>query len=124
MTNDLENYYLDKKEPIKSCLLALRSIITAHDVNITNAWKYRMPFFCYKEKMFCYLWVDTKTGEPYIGIVEGGRIEHPLLEQGNRMRMKILRINPNKDLPIKTIKQILNQALEFYRNGTIKLKKK
>lgn len=70
------------------------------------------------------LWVDTKTGEPYIGIVEGGRIEHPLLEQGNRMRMKILRINPNKDLPIKTIKQILNQALEFYRNGTIKLKKK
>jgi hypothetical protein len=81
-----------------------------------------MPFFSYKNKMFCYLWVDKKTGEPYIGFVEGNRMQSKLLEQGNRSRMKILRINPNQDLQIKTIQKLLNEALDFYRKGTIKTK--
>ena len=33
----------------------------------------------YQQKMFCYLWTDKKTHEPYIGIVEGNKIDHPLL---------------------------------------------
>jgi len=73
--------------------------------------------------MFCYLWIDKKTNEPYIGIVEGLRIEHPIFEQGNRSRMKILRVNSSRDIPIKEILFILNKALDFYRNGTIKTKR-
>ncbi len=115
MVSALDQYYLDKAEPTKSCLLALRSIILAQDENLTAAWKYRMPFFCYKHKMFCYLWTDKKTNEPYIGIVEGHQLEHPLLEQGDRKRMKILRFNPNKDLPVEVIETILQEALELYR---------
>jgi len=121
MITALENYYLQKEEPTKSCLLTLREIILSQDKNITNQWKYRMPFFCYKGKMFCYLWMDKTTHKPYIGFVEGNRLEHKLLEQGNRSRMKILRINPNKDLPITLIKELLKQALDFYRNGIIKI---
>lgn len=49
---DLEKFYLQQEEPIKGTLLALRKIILKLDNNITNAWKYRMPFFCYKGKMF------------------------------------------------------------------------
>ena len=73
--------------------------------------------------MFCYLWIDKKTKEPYIGVVEGAKIEHPLLEKGNRSRMKVLRINSNQDIPIEDIHLILNRALDFYRNGTIKTKR-
>ena len=120
MLGAIDKFYLEKKEPLKSCLLALKEIIINLDENISTAWKYKVPFFCYKGKMFCYLWIDKKTKEPYLGIVEGNRIEHPSLEQGNRKRMKILRVDPNKDFPVETIELILNQALDFYRNGIIK----
>ncbi len=53
-------------------------------------------------------------------MVEGNKLDHPKLEKGNRSRMKILRINPNKDLPIKIIHSILEDALDLYRLRTIK----
>jgi hypothetical protein len=48
-------FYLEKEEPVKGCLLFLRQHILSYDKNITEAWKYRMPFYCYNGKMFCYL---------------------------------------------------------------------
>ncbi|MEE9350486.1 MAG: DUF1801 domain-containing protein, partial [Flavobacteriaceae bacterium] len=84
--------------------------------------KYGMPFFCYKGKMFCYLWTDKNTAHPYIGFVEGNRMNSADLEQGNRSRMKIFRINPNADIPLKKIQQLLNIALNFYKDGIIKIK--
>lgn len=116
----LEKYYLEKEEPTKSCLLTLREIILSQDNNITNELKYGMPFFCYKGKMFCYLWMDKITKQPYIGFVEGNRLNHPKLEQGKRSRMKILRINASEDLPLNLIENLLQEALDFYRNGIIK----
>lgn len=121
MIEKLHNYYLKKEEPNKSCLLALREIILNQDVNITETIKYGMPCFCYKKKMFCYLWTDKKTDEPYILMVEGKRLDHHQLEEGDRKKMKILRINPNKDLPLKTIETILQNALYLFRNGVVKV---
>ncbi len=117
MVEQLYNYYLNKEEPNKSCLLALRSIILDQDTNITETQKWGMPCFCYKKKMFCYLWTDKKTKEPYILMVEGKYLNHPALEEGSRTRMKIFRVNPNKDLPIKTIVSILKAALDLNRKG-------
>lgn len=122
MLAELQNYYLNKKEPNKSCLLTLRSIILEQDINITETQKWGMPCFCYKKKMFCYLWTDKKTDEPYILMVEGKYLDHPKLEEGDRSRMKIFRVNPIKDLPIKTIESILQKALDLYRQGIIKIK--
>ncbi|TJY33887.1 DUF1801 domain-containing protein [Pontimicrobium aquaticum] len=116
-----KNFYLKKEEPNKSCLLALRDIILRQDAQITETTKYGMPCFCYKQKMFCYLWTDKKTQEPYILFVEGQHLNHPKLETGNRSRMKIFPINPNKDIPIKTIELLLNKALDVYKNNIIKL---
>lgn len=122
MIDILSDYYLTQEEPQKSCLLTLRSIILKQDGNISETVKYGMPCFCYRKKMFCYLWTDKKTKEPYILMVEGKHLTHPELEQGGRSRMKILRIDPNEDLPIDTIELILNDALDLYRNGTISVK--
>lgn len=122
MVEQLHNYYLNKEEPNKSCLLALRSIILDQDTNVTETQKWGMPCFCYKKKMFCYLWTDKKTNEPYILMVEGKYLDYSVLEQGERSRMKIFRVNPNQDLPIKTIENILQKALNLYRTGVIKLK--
>jgi len=119
MIEQLHNYYLNKEEPNKSCLLALRSIILNQDTDVTETQKWGMPCFCYKKKMFCYLWTDKKTDEPYILMVEGKYLDHSELEEGDRSRMKIFRVNPNKDLPIKTIENILQKALDLYRTGII-----
>lgn len=120
MNPELDQYYLHKTEPNRSCLLALRSIITAQDGHITETRKYGMPCFCYGKRAFCYLWTDKKTDEPYLLLVEGKLLDHPQLKAGDRSRMKILSINPNDDLPLKTITDILNDALELYRSGRIK----
>lgn len=119
---ELHRYYLQKEEPARSCLLALRSIILAQDAHVTETQKYGMPCFCYKGKMFCYLWTDKKTDEPYILMVEGQYLDHPALEAGKRSRMKIFRVNPTKDLPVKTITKILKMALDLYRKGVRKIK--
>jgi uncharacterized protein YdhG (YjbR/CyaY superfamily) len=119
---EIDNYYLSKEEPHKSCLLALRSIVLAQDTNVTETQKWGMPCFCFRKKMFCYLWTDKKTEEPYILFVEGKFLDHPKLEAGERSRMKIFRVNPNEDLPLETIEELLNSALNLYRNGTIAIK--
>jgi Domain of unknown function (DU1801) len=122
MVSDLDNFYLKKEEPVKSCLLALREIILAQDKDIAAAWKYGMPFFCYKGKMFCYLWVHKKLHQPYLGIVEGKHIHHPKLLQEKRSRMKTMLFAADKDLPVKTIKAILKEAVDLYKTGVVQLK--
>ena len=114
MINEPDSYYLSKDEPSKSCLLALRSIILAHDPKITETVKYGMPCFCFGKKIFCYLWTDKKTDDPYILMAEGNRLSHPQLETGTRSRMKIFRVDPIKDLPLKTIGDILKKGLALY----------
>ncbi len=116
MLREIDTFFLEKNEPVKGCLLFLREFILAYDKNITEAWKYKMPFYCYKGKMFCYLWVDKKTKQPYIGIVEGRKIEHPLLIIEKRSRMKIMKLDAGEDVPVKTIDTILKMALDIYKS--------
>lgn len=114
-------FYSKQTEPIKDCLLALKHIILSLDADITSEWKYGMPFFCYKGKMFCYLWVHKKLQKPYIGIVEGKHIEHPELIMEKRSRIKIILFDAHQDLPIDTITNLINQAINLYKTGVVKL---
>lgn len=115
-----EDFYLAQEEPTNGCLLALRRIILAQDIRVTETRKYGMPCFCYHKKAFCYLWTDKKTKAPYVLFVEGKHLDHANLETGTRSRMKIFRVDPQQDLPVKTFEALLHQALDLYRNGTIK----
>ena len=75
-----------------------------------------------QEKDVLLFMVDKQIDEPYLLFVEGKHLHHPDLEVGERSRMKILRINPTQDLPVATIKLILNQALSLYKDGMIRIK--
>jgi uncharacterized protein YdeI (YjbR/CyaY-like superfamily) len=121
--SELDNFYLRKEEPAKSCLLALRDIILAQDKEIITAWKYGIPFFCYNGKMFCYVWMHKKYKQPYIGIVDGKHLEHPDLIIEKRSRMKIMLFDPEKDLPVKTINLVLQKALSMRKTTTKAAKK-
>lgn len=115
MLNPLEQFYLKHPEPIKSCLDALRLIISNSDSEFSQCLKYGMPCFCLGSKPFCYLWVDKKKAWPYILVVKGNEIDHPFLEQGERSKMKRIMLDPNQDLPIETILEILGKVKSFYR---------
>ncbi len=115
MLKEIDHFYFKQQEPLKSCFAALRQIILQYDPAITEAMKYKMPFFCLKGKMFCYLWKNKITGKPYIGIVEGKRIDHPALIMEKRARMKIMLIDESADIPVDQIYEILKMAAEFYK---------
>ncbi|MEO9967937.1 MAG: DUF1801 domain-containing protein [Reichenbachiella sp.] len=110
MDPNLSAFYLEKSEPAKGCLYALRDIILKFDPSIREAKKYGMPCFLYEKKPFCYLWTDKKSDHPYILVVEGNKIDHPSLEKGNRARMKTMTINPVSDLDIENIIEVLELA--------------
>ncbi|MDU1904757.1 MAG: DUF1801 domain-containing protein [Dysgonomonas sp.] len=116
MIKELELYYSQIEEPHRSCLLALRSIILSQDGGITETQKWGMPCFCYQKRPLCYLWTDkNNNGKPYILMVDGHLLTYPELEAGDRSKMKILRIEPEEDLPIEVIKNIFDYALQLRR---------
>jgi len=119
MLREIDRYYFEKEEPVQGCLLALRSIILEHDPDISETRKWNMPCFTYRNKMFCFLWTMKKTEEPYILWVEGNYLKNKYLEKGDRSRMKILRIKPDKDIPVKIVRSLLEDTLNLYRNGNI-----
>ena len=110
MLNELENFYLNLHEPDQSCFLALRDIILDFDTEMKSDWKYKLPFFMYRNKMCCYLWKDKKTQEPYVSFSGGKNMNHKALEAGNRTQFKIFRVDPNQDIDIKTLLELLNSA--------------
>lgn len=113
MLKTADHFYLNKQEPHKSCLLALQHTILQHSTHLTETVKYGMPCFCYRDKPLCYLWTDKETQEPYILMVDGGLLHHTLLQAGTRKRMKVLPIDPQADLPLATITQILDMAIQL-----------
>jgi len=96
-------------------LLSLRDIILSYHPQISETWKFRDPFFNYGKKMLCYLSIDRHTRVPYVGMVEGRYLDHSALESGGRKRIKVLSINPTKDIPIDTMEEVLEQAVPLYR---------
>ena len=111
---DIDKFYLEKEEPIKGCLLALRSIIQQYSPELSPVWKYRLPCFLYQGRIFCYLWIDRKTQFPYIAIGKGVDIDHPDLIQGNRTWVKLLMIDPEQDIPKEKIHHIFDLAMALY----------
>lgn len=119
---DTDRFYLGVDEPNRSCLMALRNIILDQDIHVEEYIKWSLPCFCYKKRMFCFLSIDSKINQPYLLIVEGKRLNHPMLEAKGRARMRSITFDPDEDLPVEAVVEILNSALDLYRNGTIKVK--
>lgn len=114
MLNPIENYFENLEEPLKSSFLSVRKIILDFDDKITEEWKYRIPFYYYKGKMFCYLY-KQKKGFPYIGFAKGNIMEHHSLDKGERKKMKVMHFNPEEDLPVETMYELFDMAIKLYR---------
>ncbi|XWW47354.1 DUF1801 domain-containing protein [Fibrella sp. USSR17] len=110
--NALDNFYATLPEATQSCLLALRDLILAQSEYLTTSWKWNTPFFDYKGRYLFYLSATHKKyNKPYIGVVNGNKLAHPALEQGNRTQIKVLFIDPEQDFPIEQLVEVLQLAM-------------
>lgn len=108
----LDQFYENQPEDRRSVYLYLREFILGLNEHITPEWKYKLPFFYYKGRMLCYLWMDKSNGEPYIGFAHAKSLEHPALVSGDRKWVKVLPIPVNKDIPIRVIEQLVELSIQ------------
>jgi hypothetical protein len=111
---ELDLFYLQQDEPVKSCLMHLRQHILNYAPSISEAWKFNMPFFFYKGNRFCYFRMDQKSDMPYLGFNDGKWIDHPALTFEKRSRIKIFMIDPIVSLPLETLDSVLKAAIAIY----------
>lgn len=111
MNEKLVAFFQAHSEPNKSCFYALRNQLLKTGLGETI--KYGMPCYTYLGKPLCYLWKDKNSQQPYILFVDGLLLTHPSLQQGSRAKMKILLVDPNKDINIVTIQSVIKEALEI-----------
>lgn len=114
MLRPIDQYFVQHDEPVNSCLQALRNYLLGFRSDITEDWKYGMPFYYVKGKRFCYLWTSKHSGHPYVGFVDGKLIDHPALLQEKRARMKIYPVNPAQDLPVKELNDLMKLVMLLY----------
>ena len=114
MTHSIDQFFLNREEPLKSYFLALRSIVLKFDDQLDERLSYGVPFYYYKNKPFCYFWKDKKSNEPYIGMARGHLLNHKMLYQGDRKKMKVIPLALDKDIPIKLIYEIFEEAQRLY----------
>lgn len=99
------------EEPARTCILALRVLILGVSEEISETVKYGGPCFMYKERPLVYLWKDKKNLEPYILVCDGQLIDHPALEAGDRKRMKILRVDPEADIDVGLVEEVIGLVM-------------
>ena len=115
MAEKANNPFAQLPEPDCSCLLYLRQFILQHSPHITEAWKFNTPFYYYKGRWLCFISYHKTTGVTYISIVNGGKIKHPKLVSEGRKKMKILYVDTQKDVDVKSLRQILDVAIKLFR---------
>lgn len=112
MLTALENYYLKQPEPIRECLLAMKEIILRINSEITHERKYQIPFFYYKGKKLCFLWVDRK--KPLLGFVIDRKLQPLIAGVKRKDTVETILLDPTEDLPIEFVIEKLQQIMALY----------
>ncbi|MFK8046721.1 MAG: DUF1801 domain-containing protein [Crocinitomicaceae bacterium] len=114
MLTELESFFRLKPEPQQSCLYFLRSTITSFHPEIRETYKWKLPFYTIRDKMFCYLWIDKLNDQPYVCFTKGAQMSHPSLELGERKKMKAFYVDPYQDIDMTILTEILTEAVLLY----------
>lgn len=114
MQEQIDNYFYSLNEPHKSCLLFLRKFILDHSDKITESRKFNTPFYYFNKKWLAFISYHPKTKVIYIAFVNGYLIDHPKLVSEGRKKQKVIYIDPEKDVDVKSLKTILKEVCKLY----------
>lgn len=109
-----EDYILKQEEPFKSILLQLQLLIEAAVSDLELKYKWKTPYYYYKNKPFCYLNVTKKYVD--IGFRHTANLDsfNPYLVSENRKVFKSLRYYSTEDINQEILFSVL---LELKNNG-------
>lgn len=106
--NPAENYILSKPEPWRSMLIELQAVIKHTVPEIEEGYKWHLPFYSLRGKMFCFLnfrktYIDV--GFPW-GVLLEDYTEHMVAGE-NRKNLRSLRYCSPEDIDIELLQQVL-----------------
>ena len=112
--NLAENYILKQSQPFQSILLQLQVIIESTLPTLDLKYKWKLPFYYYKNKPFCYFNVSKEYVD--IGLVKGTQNQDNMdvLITKDRKKMASLRYYRIQDIDVKVLISVLKNASELY----------
>lgn len=116
--NPAEKYILERPEPLKSILLQLQILIESTYPDIDLKFKWRIPYYYFKDAPFCFL-NATKKGYVDVGFWMPYKIEEleGYLVSENRKIMKSLRYFKVDDIDAEILLKVLQTVRENSRRG-------
>jgi hypothetical protein len=110
-----ESYYLKHSEPIQGCLFALKRLILSADKRIREMRKYQVPFFYFKEKKLCFLWVNRK--KLMLGFVTDKTIFPVVGGYKRKDETEMIQIDPESGLPVGMILKRIEALIILYESA-------
>lgn len=111
-----EEYILNQPEPYRSIIFNLQIIIENQVPDLELLYKWKIPFYYYKSKPFCFINVSHKRKYVDLGIVKGFEIknhqEHLISE--NRSIMKSLRYSSLDEIDTTNLVEIIQELSKLY----------
>ncbi len=111
--NPIQEYFYRIDEPERSLLLFIRKKILESDEQISETFSFQLPFLKYKNKMLCFFYYSKKHKMHYLSFYHGDRLDYSELLSEGRKKFKILLLNPNEDLNMDLIFEIIEKVKTF-----------
>lgn len=111
-----EEYILNQPEPYRSILLNLQIIIESQIPEAELLYKWKIPFYYYKGKPFCYFNASHKRMYVDLGIVKGFQltIHQDKLISEKRSIMKSLRYYSEDEIDSSVLVEIIQELTNLY----------
>jgi len=112
----VEEYILNQPEPYRSIIFNLQILIENQIPDLELLYKWKIPFYYYKGKPFCFINVSHKRKYVDLGIVKGFeiKIHNENLISENRSSMKSLRYYSLEEIDNKILIEIIQEISELY----------
>jgi len=114
--NPAENYIINQPEPYRSILLHLQILVETTLSEIELLYKYRIPFYYYKKRPFCFLNASHKRNYVDICFVRANQItlHQEYLVTEKRKKMGSLRYQSIDEIDDKVLIELLNEVKKLY----------
>ncbi len=113
MEEPIENFFLSLQEPEHSTLLFLHQFLVA-DMQLQTSRKFNTPFYYHQGKWFAFLDYHKKKRSIHISFVKGMMVSHPKLLSEGRKKMKIYKINPEINIDVNELSEIISLLKSEY----------
>lgn len=112
LVSDVENYIYQLEGKQRETMLYLHDILV-NDYNLVDKIRFKIPFY-YNKTWVCYL-NPIKQNKVELAFVRGNELSNHqhILDNKGRKQVYGIEIENSSNIPLQTIREIINEALEL-----------